>query len=93
MHSYFQGNLISGQAAEPESDGSWRLGWGAPWPHARGAGRLNTGLWGGVSPPRIAGGSAGLDSNPASRLCSKSSGRLDPHGALSVGLFPSVSNY
>lgn len=30
MHSYFQGNLISGQAAEPESDGSWRLGWGAP---------------------------------------------------------------
>lgn len=68
MHSYFQGNLISGQAAEPESDGSWRLGWGAPVAVCEGAGRVNTGLRGGVAPPRIAGGSAGVDSNPAARL-------------------------
>lgn len=49
-----------------------------------GARRGNTGL---------GGGSAGLNSNPASRVCFMSLDRLGAHWALRLGLFPSFSSH
>lgn len=74
MHSYFQGNLIRGQAAKPVR--ACKLGVGAGRPHGlhgRKTGRVKLGFGAGVGrclfPPSISEASAGLDSNPESWLC------------------------